>query len=267
MRLGVLTTDTPHHRFFLRELNLRVSSDIEIVLGLFEEKPYPWRRRAARHFRQSLPNLWRATILNPYVQSRRFTARQLAWEEARFFPTGDRSLPSNLQRHVVPSVNDAEAKRLICEAKPDFLFVYGTGLVERDVFSIPALGTVNAHGGLLPGYRGLDTNLWAALEGRPDEMAVTLHKVDADYDTGEVYLQRRLGRIAGLDALTLRYHTTHTVISMTLELLQLIAAGRLAGRTQSGVNRYYGPMPHLLKRRAGRIIRAYAAGAEQTASA
>lgn len=262
MRVGVLTTDTPHHRFFLRELSRGLPSGFEISLTLFEESSYPWRRRARKHFMRSLPNLWRATMLNPYLHSRRYAARQNAWEEAKFFPTGDRSLPSVLRTHVVHSVNNADAERLLRDARPDFLFVYGTGLVESHVFNKPAFGAVNAHGGLLPGYRGLDTNLWAALEGRPDDMAVTLHKVDADYDTGEVYLQRRLGRIAELDAFTMRYHTTRIVVSMVLELLQLVEVGRLVGRTQSGMNRYYGPMPYLLKRRADRIIRAYTAGAE-----
>lgn len=263
MRVGVLTTDTPHHRFFLRELSRCLSSGIEIAITLFEESAYPWRRRARKHFMRSLPNLWRATILNPYLQSRGFAAKQIEWEEAKFFPTGDRSLPSTLRTHVVHSVNNADADRLLIDARPDLLFVYGTGLVEGRIFNKPALGAVNAHGGLLPGYRGLDTNLWAALEGRPNDMAVTLHKVEADYDTGEVYLQRRLGRIPGLDALTLRYHTTRIVVSMAMELLQSVEKGRLVGRTQSGMSRYYGPMPHLLKRRADKIIRAFAAGADQ----
>lgn len=267
MRLGVLTTDTPHHRYFLRELQRRMPEGVEIVLTLFEERAYPWRERALRHFRRSMPNVWRGTALNPYVQSRRFAARQLAWEEATFFPEGDRALPPMIGSHVVGSVNDVPAAQFIEAARLDAIFVYGTGLVEDHVFGRAPLGAVNAHGGLLPAYRGLDTNLWAALEGRPDEMAVTLHKVDADYDTGPVFSQRRLGRIAGLEALTLRYHTTLVVVEMALELLPRLAAGRLAGRAQSGPSRYYGPMPQLLKRRADRMIRAYAAGAERLAAA
>jgi formyl transferase-like protein len=267
MRLGVLTTDTPHHRYFLREVQRRLPEGVEIVVSLFEDRPYPWRERALRHFRRSLPNLWRATVFNPYVQSRRFAARQLAWEEATFFPDGDRTLPPTIGSHMVGSVNDSTAAQFIEAARPDALFVYGTGLVGDHVFGRPPLGAFNAHGGLLPGYRGLDTNLWAALEGRPEEMAVTLHKVDTDYDTGPVYAQRRLGRIAGLDVLTLRYHTTLVVIELTLELLPQLAAGRLAERVQSGPNRYYGPMPHVLKRRADRMIRAYAASAERSVAA
>jgi hypothetical protein len=267
MRLGVLTTDTPHHRYFLRELSRRLSNDIEVVLSLFEERPYPWARRAARHFRLSLPNLWRATVLNPYVQSRRFATRQLSWEETNFFPSGDRSLPPNVPMHVVRSVNDLEAERLLRQAKPDLLFVYGTGLIKRHIFEMPVLGAVNAHGGLLPGYRGLDTNLWAALGGHPEDMAVTLHRVDTDYDTGPTYMQRKLGRIPGLNLLTLRFHTTLIVTDMTVELLHKIAVGSTATLPQSGVSRYYGPMPWWLRRRTDRIIRDFAAGLSEAIAA
>jgi folate-dependent phosphoribosylglycinamide formyltransferase PurN len=267
MRLGVLTTDTPHHRYFLREVTRRLSSDVEVVLNLFEDRPYPWRRRAARHFRLSLPNLWRATILNPYVQSRRFAARQLSWEETAFFPTGDRSLPPSVPTHVVRSVNDSEAERLLRQARPDLLFVYGTGLIKSHVFDMPTLGAVNAHGGLLPGYRGLDTNLWAAFEGHPEDMAVTLHRVDADYDTGPTYMQHRLGRITGLNLLTLRFHTTVMVTDMAVDLLHRIAAGSAATLHQSGTSRYYGPMPLWLRHRADRVIRDYAAGFSEAIAA
>ena len=259
MRLAILTTDTPHHRFFLREVDRRLSQDIEIVLNLFEGKPYPWRRRAARHFRRSLPNLWRAMVMNPYLQSSRFAARQFSWEEAHFFPTGDRSLPPDMPTHTVHSVNDGQAERLLHEAAPDLLFVYGTGLVESHVFDKPALGAVNAHGGLLPEYRGLDTNLWAALDGRPEDMAVTLHRVDADYDTGAIYMQRRLGRIAGLNLLNLRFHTTLIVTEMAVDLLRRMAAGSATTQPQDSPGRYYGPMPLWLRRRADRVIRDYAA--------
>jgi methionyl-tRNA formyltransferase len=267
MRIGVLTTDTPHHRYFLGELHRQLPAGTEIVVNLFENRPYPWRKRARRHFVRSLPNLWRATVLNPYLQSRRFAERQLAWEEAAFFPTGERCLPPGLPSQAVRSVNDLEAADVLVERKPDLLLVYGTGLVKESVFRRVPLGAVNAHGGLLPAYRGLDTNLWAALAGRPEEMAVTWHAVDADYDTGPVYLQRRIGRIAGLNLLTLRYHTALIATAMAVELLQRFSAIRAAARPQAGASRYYGPMPQLLKRHADRVIRSYAAGAAESVAA
>ena len=91
LRIAVLTTDTPHHRYFLRRLLRDLPPGSEIVVNIFEEKPYPWRKKARRHLRDAFPNLWRGIALNPYWQSSRLAAQQIAFEEAHFFPNGGRS--------------------------------------------------------------------------------------------------------------------------------------------------------------------------------
>ena len=53
LRLGVLTTDTAHHRYFLGRLPRELPSDARLVVSLFEERPYG--RNSAR--------TWRPTIL------------------------------------------------------------------------------------------------------------------------------------------------------------------------------------------------------------
>lgn len=268
LRIAILTTDTPHHRYFLRRMQGELPSGSRIVLNLFEEKPYPWRRNARRHLRETFPDLWRGLALNPYWQPAWFGARQAAFEERHFFPDGDRSLPDAFPTHRVRSVNDADAIDLLRTARPDIALVYGTGVIRARMFGLPPLGTVNAHGGLLPGYRGLDTNLWAIHEGRPEDMAVTLHFMDDDIDTGAVILQEHLQPVPGLCLTSLRYHTTLVCCRLFADLIRRADRGPLAARAQEvGRSRYFGPMPALLKLGADRRLRAYAAGAAHSAEA
>lgn len=260
LRVAILTTDTPHHRYFLRHLERDRPAGVDIVLNVFEERSYPWRRKARQHVLSSLPNLWQAFAMNPYLQSNALTQSQIAFEESRYFPDGDDSLPRSFPTRSVFSVNNDEARRLIDAAAPDLLIVYGTGVLRPAVFAAVRQGAINAHGGLLPGYRGLDTNLWAALEGAPEDMAISIHRIDEGLDTGPVYLQRRLGAIPGLDIVTLRYHVALLCTDAIVEVLRKMVGGVAEAAAQVGESRYYGPMPQRLKMRADKIIRAYVEG-------
>lgn len=258
IRVAVLTTDTPHHRYYLRRLWNEAPQGVEFVLALFETRPYPWGRNAKRHLRQTMPNLWRGLALNPYFQPLSFARAQAEFENSHFFPDGDSSLPKSLPVRKVRSVNDDDAAVALAEAAPDLQLVYGTGVVKARTFDGPPLGTVNAHGGKLPAYRGLDTNLWAVLEGRPQDMTVTLHGIDAGIDTGPIYAAEPIGRIKGMNAVNLRCHTAILCTRMTIDLLARFAAGTARAEPQTGEGRYFGPMPWLLRQRAGRLLRAYA---------
>lgn len=260
LRIAVLTTDTPHHRYFLRRLWREIPPAARVVLNLFETRAYPWRRNARRHLRRELPNLWRAAVLNPYFQAGSDARRMEALERPRFFPDGSDALPAALESHAVHSVNDPQARELLEKARPEVILIYGTGLVKPGTYRIASRIAVNAHGGKVPGYRGLDTNLWAALEGRPERMSVTLHEVDEQLDTGPILLERSLGPRPDLDLYSLRYHTAVLTTDLFVELVRALVEGpvRACPQDRSLASRYYGPMPWLLKRRAHRILRRYA---------
>lgn len=258
LRLAVLTTDTPHHRYFLRRLVEDKPAGVVIAANLFETRSYPWRLRARRHFVRSLPNLWQGLVRNPYLQSRRFAERQVRFEGEAFFPSGDNGLPDSFPSRASASANDPDAIDWLKRGEPDLLLVYGTGRLKPAVFSWLRLGAINAHGGLLPRYRGLDTNLWAAYEGRPEDMAVTIHQIDAELDTGAIYAMQRLGPIRGLNLLNLRYYTALLSTELFVEVLHRLVSGDAKAEPQLQGGQYYGPMPMWLKVRTNRILRSYA---------
>ncbi|MGE0879164.1 MAG: formyltransferase family protein [Acidimicrobiia bacterium] len=258
LRLAVLTTDTAHHRWFLQQLHEHLAGVATIDLTVFETKAYPWERNRKRFVRESMPNLWKAYARNPYVTSSKLSTLIDAYEERSFFPNGDDSLPDSIPVLTTKSVNDQAVLDALDAVQPDLALVYGTGLVKPPVFERPRITTVNAHGGSLPGYRGLDTNLWATYLGHPEHMAVTLHQVDDHIDTGHVYTSRPIGAPSDLSLLSLRFHTTLVCTAMFVDLVHAFAGGQPEATPQTGEGRYFKPMPPALKKRTDALLRAYA---------
>ncbi len=84
---------------------------------------------------------------------------------------------------------------------------------------------INMHISLLPWNRGNDPNLWSFLEDTPK--GVTIHKMDAGLDTGDILLQQE----AVFDPAGETLRTTHAKLSTMLEDLFLANAEALLAET------------------------------------
>lgn len=75
---------------------------------------------------------------------------------------------------------------------PDLLIVNSYAMILRpDVLAVPRFGAVNAHGALLPAYRGANPTEWAMINGE-SKAGVTIHAMDAGIDTGPIIAQRKV---------------------------------------------------------------------------
>lgn len=213
IRAGLLTTDTPHHRWFAHGL---IDSGVCAIVGTaIENKPGP------RQLTQEAADLSLFGNPEPIPQALRFD-------------------------HIGDSAS------FLAALSPDVLICYGTGKVPASVFTIPPLGTVNCHGGRLPHYRGLDTNIWAALIGNPQDMAVTLHKMGDGLDEGPIYGRRQLA-CASLPGLL--FETTALCLRMVIELMARMNIGPapLAANTEQGL--IFKAVPHDAYQIAERALR------------
>ena len=61
--------------------------------------------------------------------------------------------------------------------------------LQRSLFSIPGLGTLNLHLGKAPEFRGSSPGFYELLAGVP-QVGVTVHRVDDGLDSGPILLQR-----------------------------------------------------------------------------
>ncbi|RLD21958.1 MAG: methionyl-tRNA formyltransferase [Bacteroidetes bacterium] len=63
-------------------------------------------------------------------------------------------------------------------------------MLPKDVWQMPALGTLNLHASLLPNYRGAAPINWAIIKGEK-ETGVTTFFLQHEIDTGEIILQEK----------------------------------------------------------------------------
>ncbi len=112
----------------------------------------------------------------------------------------------------IQTANGEDFRSAISEARLDVLvsLFYGEVLDEA-TFSRPALGTINVHPSLLPTLAGRNPVFWAMAEGL-NETGVTIHRINAGIDAGEVLDQAKVA---------IRSEQTHH--ALYLEICDLIS--------------------------------------------
>jgi len=144
------------------------------------------------------------------------------------------------------------------DAEIDLLLLGQSGIVPVSVLEVPRLGTLNAHPGVLPAYRGLDAALWAMLHNDFEHVGSTLHLVDATIDTGPIVLRRAYSWTGDETAQTLEHRVYEDCIDLLLEGVEGAERGALTGEPQHGGS-YYGLVSRRLRadaeRRLDRFLR------------
>jgi methionyl-tRNA formyltransferase len=98
----------------------------------------------------------------------------------------------------VRGTNTPETIEAVRSLSPDVIVLAQTGIVRKALLGLPTIGTLNAHPGLLPWYRGIDCARWAILNGDWDRIGVSVHWVDAGVDTGRVIVKEPVAPPPGL---------------------------------------------------------------------
>lgn len=72
------------------------------------------------------------------------------------------------------------------DVKPSAVLLAQSGILRRPLLDLVPGGFLNAHPGRLPNFRGVDIPWWTLVQASPEELACTLHVVDAGIDTGPI---------------------------------------------------------------------------------
>ncbi len=223
MNLVVLTTDTLHHRQFVRAV--QASKPIARVFVETEA-------RARAGFETAHP----------------FETARERYEALHWFGGSPPALASLAPSESFSNLNAPEAVRAIAQAKPDALIVFGTGRLNEAIITLCPERALNLHGGNPEDYRGLDTHLWAIYHGDFAALVTTLHRLASKLDTGDVIQMLPLPLVRDLALHELRRVNTDICVKLTLDALaELERNGRFSGRVQRRVGRYYSFMPAVLK--------------------
>lgn len=86
---------------------------------------------------------------------------------------------------LVPSHNGPECLGELEQLQPNIVIVYGTLIIGKKVIATSGR-ILNLHTGLSPTYRGSDTIFWPLHNGEPQNLGVTIHRLDAGIDSGAI---------------------------------------------------------------------------------
>jgi folate-dependent phosphoribosylglycinamide formyltransferase PurN len=178
--------------------------------------------------------------------------RLASWSKTVTATAGKRS--AQVPVYAVKNHNTPECVELVRSMSPDLVILRGSGIVKDTILGVPRIGTLNAHWGLLPEYRGVDVTEWAALRGHP--IGVTIHFVDAGVDTGPILLWQEIATEPGDDTGTLREKSSKIGIDLIATAVRKLEQGTLVPISQDlNAGKQYFTMHYRLRVLANRHLK------------
>ena len=130
----------------------------------------------------------------------------------------------------------------------DFIIVSGADRIRGDLLSAIESKSLNVHMGIAEAYRGLDSNLWAWYHRDYKNIGVTLHKLQASLDTGDLFHAERLKITDSIKVWELRYYESALAVKLIGRTLNEMATQNVFLQPQKSTGRYYSFMPFEIKK-------------------
>ena len=140
-----------------------------------------------------------------------------------------RHLPARYESESIPvrvTADIHQAREFLSALKPDLFVVVGTRKIRPEIFQMAPQGAINLHTGLLPAYRGADSEFWALYQKEPDQVGVTILHMDAGLDSGDILLTQKQGIEPGDDYISLHKKNLTLGAEKIVETIRLMEKGQ-----------------------------------------
>jgi len=222
MRIAILTTDTIHHNYFVREL-AQIYSDISVFIETMSIQP---------HF----------NVAHPFEKKRDI------YECNTLFDGKEPHLGDFASCNSYQNINDDAATDKIRSLNPNVVVVFGTSIIKSPLLSMMDHRIINLHGGDPELYRGLDSHLWAIYHKCFNHLITTLHHVNRRLDDGLIIMKMNIPLYKNMKLYQLRKSNTDVCIKLVRYALDLFQnEGSFPSIPQNNIGRYYSFMPGVLK--------------------
>ena len=114
----------------------------------------------------------------------------------------------------VANQNSPEAISRLKAWSPDLIIFTGGNILREEILSVPRLGVLNVHLGLLPQIRGMSSPEWSLLSGVP--VGITIHYMDPGIDTGPILQKYEYPHVACCQSLA---DLRHRLIAFSVDKL------------------------------------------------
>ncbi|MGL4722832.1 MAG: methionyl-tRNA formyltransferase [Desulfovibrionaceae bacterium] len=109
-------------------------------------------------------------------------------QQYQYSPVKEYALHHAIPLYQPKSLRSQEVYKHIVEIAPDLIIVVAYGVIlPEEILAIPRYGAINVHASLLPAYRGA-APIQRALWNNEKESGITIMKMDAGLDTGDILL-------------------------------------------------------------------------------
>jgi methionyl-tRNA formyltransferase len=148
-------------------------------------------------------------------------------------PVKEAALALGLDIFQPEKVRCVEARQIIASKKPDLIVVAAYGqILPQSLLDLPRLGCLNVHASLLPKHRGAAPIQWAILND-DSETGVTIMRVDAGLDTGDILTVEKTAILASDNAQTLHDRLALMGARLLLQTIPNYISGQIQPRPQT----------------------------------
>jgi methionyl-tRNA formyltransferase len=155
--------------------------------------------------------------------------------ELKLTPSPVKVLAEKLNVPVLqpPRARDEKFIGELLELNPDLIVVVAYGqILPPAILELPRFGCLNVHTSLLPKYRGAAPIQWAIASGDA-ETGVTIMKMDAGLDTGQVLSTRRTPILPADDSQLLHDRLAQLGAELLVETIPDYVAGKIQAQPQT----------------------------------
>jgi folate-dependent phosphoribosylglycinamide formyltransferase PurN len=221
-KILVITGEGLRHRYFVNQLNAR----FPLSAVLIETDVYP---EPLAHSEDE-KNAWDW-----------FFARRKKYEDSAFGPEKWRSTLNHPPLIKIPAkkLNSPETIKIIQSFRPEFIVIFGAGLLGKQILELYSNRIFNLHVGLPRHYRGSSCNFWPIHNGRPEELGAAVHLTNAGIDTGNIAAQAFIELDSDDDEQTLAGKTLNKGIELMISVIQNWRDGNLNFTSTDNMGKLY----------------------------
>lgn len=146
---------------------------------------------------------------------------------------------------TVPDLNHRKVLAYLNQVQPDLIIYAGGGILRRPLLATPKIGTLNAHSGPLPHFRGMNAVEWTVFYGI--NPMITIHFIDPGIDTGPILERVPLKVDEGDTLVKVRGKAIVLGVQSILKMLPVLESGNYQPITQepNGGRQFFRMAPEL----------------------
>jgi methionyl-tRNA formyltransferase len=198
VRVAIVTSKPAGNAARIAHYLAQSVDSVEIVSALIDTGTEPDRRRQRERFRAWYRHggmgyvLWRLWL---YARPKVMREGPRSSYRCSLHELGERF---GFEVVEVPNINSMAAQEALRARQVELGISISNRVIASEVFSIPRLGMINLHHGRIPDYRGGPPCFWELYNGE-STMGVSVHRIDAKLDHGELLAQAEVPILPGDD--------------------------------------------------------------------